>query len=53
MVHRLSITKMAVIANVLRVPMRIFVFKYLVISSLCAKSFKFVQDGHFWQFFTK
>ena len=43
MVHRLGVTKIAVISNALRVTMRFFMFKYLVISSLCAKSFKSVS----------
>ena len=51
-VHRLGVTKMVVILNVFRVPMRFFIFKYLVISSSCAKNFKFVQGGHLWQFST-
>ena len=39
-------TKMTVISDALRVAMRFFIFKYLVISSLCTKSFKFVQGGY-------
>ena len=53
MVHRLGVTKLAIFSNYLRVPMKFFIFKYLVLSSLCAKSFKFAQGGHLWQFSTK
>ena len=44
---------MVIISNACRVPMRFFMFKYLIISSLFTKSFKFVKGGHLWQFSTK